>query len=116
MDTNCKMDIKNEVAKAAKWFDENHPGWYNKINLDTLDMAWCFDCVIGQVFPPTDYRYSYNYMNHFNRISPIFDKLGISSVVFMDSDNQRDCWVNEILNRRAASLQPTELEEECLTA
>lgn len=41
------MGIK-EVAAGAEWLDENFPGWEWKIDLETLDMANCRECVLGQ--------------------------------------------------------------------
>ena len=41
-------DIILAVKRGAYWFDENHPDWARKINLDELDMAQCDRCIIGQ--------------------------------------------------------------------
>ena len=38
-------------AKAgADFLDANHHGWAEKIDLDTLSMAGCFNCVLGQLY------------------------------------------------------------------
>lgn len=38
------------VAKGVAWLDENYPGWFDVIDLDTLDIAACDRCVLGQVY------------------------------------------------------------------
>lgn len=41
---NAKLAVKHGID----WLDENHPGWVNKIDLNTLYMSDCGNCVIGQ--------------------------------------------------------------------
>lgn len=38
------------VAAGAAFLDVNYPGWYNRINTDTLDIGWCDKCVLGQLY------------------------------------------------------------------
>ena len=38
------------VAKGAALLDEKRPGWVDRIDLDTLDIDNCEDCVLGQAF------------------------------------------------------------------
>lgn len=37
-----------EVAAGASWLDENFPGWEREIDLGTLDITSCQECVLGQ--------------------------------------------------------------------
>lgn len=37
-----------EVAAGAEWLDENFPGWEREIDLGTLDLKSCQDCICGQ--------------------------------------------------------------------
>ena len=37
-----------EVAAGAEWLDENFPGWEREIDLGTLNLNDCQDCVCGQ--------------------------------------------------------------------
>lgn len=42
--------LKNTIHTAAKMLDKEIPGWYNLVNPETLKMANCSMCVLGQVF------------------------------------------------------------------
>jgi hypothetical protein len=37
------------VERGAALLDERLPGWYEKIDLDKLDLASCENCVLGQL-------------------------------------------------------------------
>ena len=37
-----------EVAAGAEWLDEVNPGWEREIDLGTLDINDCYNCVLGQ--------------------------------------------------------------------
>lgn len=37
-----------EVAAGAQWLDENFPGWEREIDLGTLNLNSCQNCVCGQ--------------------------------------------------------------------
>lgn len=37
-----------EVAAGAAWLDRVKPGWEREINLGTLDILDCYNCVLGQ--------------------------------------------------------------------
>ena len=41
--------IAERVAAGAAFLDERKPGWWKRINLDTLDIYSCTACVIGQL-------------------------------------------------------------------
>jgi hypothetical protein len=40
--------IDERVAAGAAWLDANRPGWWQRINLDTLDLGDPCECVLGQ--------------------------------------------------------------------
>ena len=42
--------MRPRVAKAAQFLDKVVPGWFNLINLQTLQMSDCTKCVLGQTF------------------------------------------------------------------
>lgn len=42
--------IAERVARGAAWLDENYPTWWERIDLATLNIASCSDCVLGQVY------------------------------------------------------------------
>jgi hypothetical protein len=43
-------DIPACVARGALLLDRVRPGWWREINDDELNMAWCRECVLGQIF------------------------------------------------------------------
>lgn len=51
-------EIAVRVARGAAWLDEKYPGWWAKIDLSTLDLSRCTQCVLGQVYtgviPPSE--------------------------------------------------------------
>jgi hypothetical protein len=44
------MTIDDRVAAGASWLDANRPGWWQRINLDTLDLGDPCNCVLGQEY------------------------------------------------------------------
>lgn len=44
-----EMSHKERVANGAALLDEHHPGWYDSINLDILDVSCCDRCICGQL-------------------------------------------------------------------
>jgi hypothetical protein len=40
--------IDERVAAGSAWLDANRPGWWQRINLDTLDLGDPCECVLGQ--------------------------------------------------------------------
>lgn len=44
------MTARTAVLNGIKYLNEHHPGWLSRIDLDTLDLKSCQDCVLGQVF------------------------------------------------------------------
>ena len=43
------MDVKEAVRKGEAWLDENHPGWYNVIDLEKHNQQSASTCVLGQI-------------------------------------------------------------------
>jgi hypothetical protein len=43
-------DIIDRVQAGVRLLDDKVPGWYGRVDVDTLDMAWSWLCVLGQVF------------------------------------------------------------------
>lgn len=51
--------IATRVARGADWLDLNYPTWWEQIDLATLNIASCSDCVLGQIYTrviPTEER------------------------------------------------------------
>jgi hypothetical protein len=43
-------EARSRVAKGAALLDDKRPGWADRIDLASLDMGCCSQCVLGQVF------------------------------------------------------------------
>jgi hypothetical protein len=41
--------IDDRVAAGAAWLDANRPGWWQRINLATLDLTLGCGCILGQL-------------------------------------------------------------------
>lgn len=44
------MNVQERVARGATLLDEHEPGWELKIDLGTLALESCYQCVLGQLF------------------------------------------------------------------
>lgn len=42
-------EVPINVRNGADWLDKVMPGWDKKIDLDSLDINSCIDCVLGQL-------------------------------------------------------------------
>lgn len=42
--------IAERVARGAAWLDPRYPNWWAKLDISTLDVASCHQCVLGQVY------------------------------------------------------------------
>jgi hypothetical protein len=47
---NAMNVIEERVARGAALLDEYVPAWFNKVDLDRLDIGNCTNCILGQVF------------------------------------------------------------------
>jgi len=101
------MTVQERVCKGASLLDEIEPGWYQKIDLVTLNLRNCFSCVIGQVFG--EYR-----ENNLKRLGLDFARdsdFGFDIFYGDEIPEQDSCyytltslWENEILQRREKDL------------
>ena len=41
---------QHRASAGAKWLDNTCPGWFRRINRAMLDIANCWDCVLGQLY------------------------------------------------------------------
>ena len=46
--------IEERVAKGAALLDQERPGWWQEIDLDTLSLRSGCDCVLGQLYESFD--------------------------------------------------------------
>jgi hypothetical protein len=42
--------MQARVQRGAAWLDERYPRWYASINLETLSLSTCSQCILGQVW------------------------------------------------------------------
>lgn len=50
-----KTDIQARAARGAVKCDEHQPDWWQRIDVDRLNMASCTLCIIGQSFQTMNY-------------------------------------------------------------
>lgn len=92
------------VENGAEWLDVHAPGWYKRVNLDTLYMKDCYRCILGQVFGGisnmyigpsgmdiAEHRYQLN-------ISDMIE-MGFESETIENYDELYDEWVKVISSR-----------------
>jgi hypothetical protein len=48
--TATTLTIAERVNAGAAWLDEHRPGWRNRIDIDTIDVASVRCCPLGQVY------------------------------------------------------------------
>jgi hypothetical protein len=90
------MTLEESVADRARWLDQKVPGWEHRINLDTLDIKSCRNCVLGQLF------------GSYEQALQTLLKEAFSSYVgdaFIDSGSTV-LWRTEIRDRRENPLVP----------
>ena len=92
-------EVKARIAKGAAWLDKWHPGWAMKIDLRSLNMFNCLQCVAGQLFG--DYR-DLPFQPHWPRgMSGMDMGLTLSVTAYaLSSRNFQKLWVAEIKARR----------------
>jgi hypothetical protein len=49
-DTTIELTIEERVDNGWRWLEENFPGWQDRIDRGTLDLAGSQHCICGQVF------------------------------------------------------------------
>ena len=42
--------FSEQIAAGIKWLNQIRPQWFDKVNLDTLNLGKCSLCVLGQLF------------------------------------------------------------------
>lgn len=57
METTLETAMRERVEKGAAFLDKHYPGWWEHIDLGTLEISSCTTCVLGQVYdmaPPIE--------------------------------------------------------------
>ena len=47
---DLEASYRENVTRGAVWLDEKEPGWWERIDLERLDMDSLTDCIIGQLY------------------------------------------------------------------
>jgi hypothetical protein len=84
------------IEYEAERMDRLFPGWYNRINIETLDLQSCDHCIIGQA-AGWDEGFDRVYQDRLSRGECSFSARG-----FYAFTEHKDAWIAEI-NRRKAS-------------
>lgn len=50
------INLEAQVKLGTEWLDSNRPGWYEKIDINLLQMNSCKSCIFGQL--DGDYLYA----------------------------------------------------------
>lgn len=93
------LEHETEVRRGMDLLDEICPDWIDRVNLDTLNISSCTDCVLGQLCG--DYRdryYAYPKMKEINS-----DRYGFTSTQYggaVESGSLTDTWKILIRERR----------------
>jgi hypothetical protein len=105
------MSHAENVARGAALLDQKIPGWEHQINVASLDIGSCNDCIIGQLFGgyyPDRLDSLFNcrvYEDDYckNRVEHGFtwDRYDDSNVA---ADQLTQCWKHEIYKRKNVYL------------
>jgi hypothetical protein len=104
-----EQEIKSAIYETATRLDIYYINWHNKIDLNRLDIACPYNCIVAQLtgyFKPIDFRKSIGYLSQDDG-GPFF--IGIGGYVGVDINKINLIWRAEILHRR-------NLEKSALTA
>lgn len=96
-------DFTAKVNAGIALLDREQPGWREKIDLDTLDLASCSVCVLGQVFGDYDdgidalgvsgYDYGFNTMGGMQELTAAWkEALGKNNVLVERGDIYKDTY------------------------
>lgn len=94
------------IERGMALLDEKVPGWEHRVDLKTLDLNDCTECVVGQLFQ--------TYINRLTTLGREADHFPHRFGFSLDWDNWRTtwgglttAWKRAIRTRRAEVAQPT---------
>lgn len=62
--TAIEKTVRDRVLLGVAWLDQNHPGWWDKIDLDRLNMHDAHRCILGQLVDRGTYASGYMAATH----------------------------------------------------
>jgi hypothetical protein len=107
-DPNNLPAIPTRIQKGAALLDLKIPNWHLQIDLETLNMNWCYACIIGQLFPhPIGYTEGILSLGlNYTHKDDSQQEHGFEAYGFGDQEEEynelTEAWKTEILRRRAA--------------
>lgn len=96
-----KISLQERVKNGINYLDSNHPGWHEKIDLDTLNIEFPSKCIMGQLDLEDEIRSE----NKFTAYPYLEDTIYLGMDLFIEEDLRenwnilQECWENEIKNR-----------------
>ena len=100
-------EARARVARGAAHLDQVRPGWFNRIDVGTLSLGSCWDCVIGQLFgvgrgidDPIPFAAGLDALGW----NETYTENGVGG--FMDPEQIRltqDAWIEAIADRRLST-------------
>jgi hypothetical protein len=92
------------VTRGAALLDREFPGWAERIDLPTLDLGDCYQCILGQLFEEAAELYSDGYLTGRDRLGLTFrDTVEHGFIPRRDSSGYDDllneAWAAEVLRR-----------------
>lgn len=99
------MSYTERAKRGAILLDGFKPGWFEKINLDTLQMDSLKDCILGQIYGDWDYGADAVGMNY-DRSSQEWNGFELTECEYdyfkaHTMEGLRNAWSAEVLDRMA---------------
>lgn len=100
MSSAYSIEAAKRVASGMELLDEKIPGWTKKIELESLNIAFSHDCILGQLFG--------NYLRGLRHLSlKEGDNFGFDSgehasdeTIYITQSDLIEAWKNAIRKRR----------------
>lgn len=111
-----KIEAEIRVARGATYLDEVRPGWYNAIDVQTLTIHDCNECVITQLtgnWRPSELALDYRSVNEygFNLCDPGYTDFVLRGGTMSQwYQPLQDACITAIAARK--SKEPAEIEED----
>lgn len=100
------LDIEQRVDRGARLLDQHLPGWYERINVDALQMQNSCRCILGQL-------HGGNYTRgrvELGIVAGESSQYGFNASQML-YERLKDLWIKEIELRRLAATSPAYPEQ-----
>ena len=107
------MEIQAAIDAGVKLLNAHTPHWFNLIDLSTLDLSICSDCLMGQIFPNSSWEEALDLVG----VTQTDDPLQPNNADYFGFDTDDDvgdygypeltaAWVAEIETQRDKAAEP----------